>query len=38
MSTVFNKEIGPNTSAAINTVDDEANEEQPDDKENREKV
>jgi len=38
MSTVFNKEIGSNTSATINTLDDEANDEQIDDKENREKV
>jgi hypothetical protein len=38
MSTVFNKEIGSNTSTTINTLDDEVNEEQVDDKENREKV
>ncbi len=38
MATVFNKEIGSNTSATINTLDDEANDEQIDDKENREKV
>jgi hypothetical protein len=38
MATVLNKEIGSNTSATINTLDDEANDEQIDDKENREKV
>ncbi|CAF4309063.1 unnamed protein product, partial [Rotaria magnacalcarata] len=35
MSTVFNKELGSNTLAAMNTIDYEANEEQADDKENR---
>ncbi|CAF1209495.1 unnamed protein product [Rotaria sordida] len=38
MSNVFNKEIGSNTSAAINTLDYEANDEQADDKENRGKT
>ncbi|CAF4165328.1 unnamed protein product, partial [Rotaria magnacalcarata] len=38
MSTVFNKELGSNTLAAMNTIDYEANEEQADDKENREKT
>ena len=38
MSTVFNKELGSNTSTAINNIDDEVNEDQVEDKENREKV
>ncbi|CAF3624233.1 unnamed protein product [Adineta steineri] len=38
MSSVFNKELGSNTSTTMNTIDDEANEEQVEDKENREKT
>ena len=38
MSSVFNKEWTANTSTAINSPDEEVNEEQVDDKENREKV
>jgi hypothetical protein len=38
MSNVFNKEWAANTSATINSLDEEVNEEQADDKENREKV
>ena len=38
MSTVFNKELGWNASATLNTLDDDIAEEPTDDKENREKV
>lgn len=38
MSTVFNKESGSNMSSTINTMDYEANEDQLDNKENRDKT
>lgn len=38
MSSIFNKEISSNTLAAMNNIDYEANEDQTEDKENREKV
>jgi len=38
MSNVFNKEMNGNSSIAVNTLDDEINEEQMNDKENREKT
>ena len=38
MSILFNKDYSSTTSTTINSVDYEANDDQPDDKENREKV
>ena len=39
MSTEFNKELGWNASATLNTLDDDINADEPtDDKENRDKV